>query len=60
MAHLDRSCQRRAEMSHEIFTKAEIDTGIKQLDGWTVYTDGNQPRLRKHNYFHDLMQPLGL
>ena len=60
MVHADRSLKGRAEMSYEILTKAENDTGIKQLDGWTVYTDGDQPRRRKHTYFHDLIQPLGL
>ena len=52
----DRRYQRSAKMPNEILTKAEIDTAIQQLDGWTVRTDKGQPTLRKHMYFQDLMQ----
>ena len=38
-------------MSHEILTKAEIDAALKQLDGWTVCTDGNHPALQKTYVF---------
>ena len=60
MVHEDLSCQSSAEISLEILTKAENNTVIKQLDGWTVYTDGDPLRWRKHLYFRDLIHPLGL
>ena len=45
-------------MPCEILTKAEIDAAIKQLSGWAVRNDGDQPALEKIMYFRDLMQPL--
>ena len=38
-------------MPFEILTKAEIDISIKQLDGWTVLTDGDQHALEKTYVF---------
>ena len=38
-------------MPNEILTKAEIDTAIKQLDGWVVRTDAGQPALEKTYVF---------
>ena len=38
-------------MPNEILTKAEIDTAIKQLDGWAVRTDAGQPSLEKTYVF---------
>jgi pterin-4a-carbinolamine dehydratase len=46
-------------MPNEILTKAEIDTALKQLDGWVSASMQANLRLRKHIYFQDLMQPLG-
>ena len=34
-------------MSYEILTKAETDAAVKQLDGWMVCTNGDQPALEK-------------
>jgi len=51
MTHAGRRCQRSAKMSYEILTKAEIDTAIKQLDGWAVCTDAGQPALEKTYVF---------
>tara|TARA_B100000963_G_scaffold313704_1_gene291800 strand:- start:454 stop:768 length:315 start_codon:yes stop_codon:yes gene_type:complete len=34
-------------MPNEILTKVEIDTAIKQLDGWAVCKGGDQPVLEK-------------
>ena len=48
-------------MPNEILTKAEIDAAIKQLDGMGgSYRWQANLRWRKHMYFQDLMQPLGL
>ena len=38
-------------MPNEILTKAEIDTAIKQLDGWAVCIDAGQPALKKTYVF---------
>ena len=38
-------------MPNEILTKAEIDTAIPQLDGWTFRTDKNQSTLDKTYVF---------
>ena len=38
-------------MPDEILTKAEIDTAIKQLDGWGVRIDAGQPALEKTYVF---------
>ena len=38
-------------MPNEILTKAEIDTAIKQLDGWVVRIDAGQPALEKTYIF---------
>ena len=38
-------------MPNEILTKAEIDTAIKQLDGWTVCSKEDQPALEKTSLF---------
>ena len=38
-------------MPNEILTKAEIDTAIKQLDGWAVRIDTGQPALEKTYVF---------
>ena len=38
-------------MPNEILTKAEIDTALKQLDGWVVRIDAGQPALEKTYIF---------
>ena len=38
-------------MANEILTKAEIDTAIKQLDGWAARIDAGQPALEKTYVF---------
>ena len=38
-------------MSYEILTKAEIDTAIKQLDGWMVSNELGQTALEKTYVF---------
>jgi 4a-hydroxytetrahydrobiopterin dehydratase len=38
-------------MPYEILTKAEMDTAIKQLDGWVVSKDSGQPALEKTYVF---------
>ena len=38
-------------MPNQIFTKAEIDAAIKQLDGWTVRTNEDQLMLEKKYVF---------
>ena len=38
-------------MPNEILTKTEIDTAIKQLDGWAVRIDTGQPALEKTYVF---------
>ncbi len=38
-------------MPNEILKKAEIDTAIKQLDGWAVRIDTGQPALEKTYVF---------
>ena len=38
-------------MPNEILTKTEIDTAIKQLDGWAFRIDAGQPALEKTYVF---------
>ena len=41
----------KPEMPNEILTQAEIDTALKQLDGWVVRIDAGQPALEKTYIF---------
>ena len=38
-------------MPNKIFTKAEIDAAVQQLDGWTVCNDKDQSMLEKTYVF---------
>ena len=46
-------------MPNQIFTKAEIDAAIQQLDGWTVRNGKDQPMLEKTYVFSSFNAAFG-